>query len=53
MIGGHPTYRLDTANNESNQTVITFDAPEGGAVYAVVAAEAGDQRVQDAVAAFH
>ena len=53
VIGGHPTYRLDTANNESNQTVITFDAPVGGAVYAVVAAEAGDQRVQDAVAAFH
>ena len=51
-IAGHQTYRLDTVNNESDQTVITFDAPGGDAVYAVVAAEAGEQRIQDAVAAF-
>jgi hypothetical protein len=51
-IADRPTYRIDTSNNDSEQTVITFDAAGGDAVYVVVAADAGDERVNEAVAAF-
>jgi len=52
VIAVHETYRLDTSNNDSDQTVITLDAPDAGTVYVVVAAEAGEQRTLDGVAAF-
>ncbi len=51
-IGGRPAYRLDTVNGDSNQTVITWDAPTGDGVYAVVAADVPESRIQEAAAAF-
>jgi hypothetical protein len=51
-IGGRPAYRLDTDNGDSNQTVITLDAPSGDGVYVVVAADVPEARIQEALAAF-
>jgi hypothetical protein len=51
-IGGRPAYRLDTVNGDSIQTVITWDAPTGGAVYVVLAADVPESRIQEATATF-
>jgi hypothetical protein len=52
IIHGQSTFRLDTVNNESDQTVLTWDGTATGEVFVVVAAEAGEARIQAAVAAF-
>lgn len=51
-IAGRTAYRLDTVNGDSSQTVITWDAPSGDAVYAIVAADVPESRIQEATAAF-
>jgi hypothetical protein len=51
-VAGRPAYRLDTINDDSSQTVITWDAPAGDAVYVVVAADVPEARIQEALAAF-
>jgi hypothetical protein len=51
-VGGRPAYRLDTVNNDSSQTVITWDGPSGDAVYVVIAADVPESRIQEAMAAF-
>jgi hypothetical protein len=51
-IGGLTAYRLDTVNGDSSQTVITWDAPTGDAVYVVVAADVPESRIQEATAVF-
>ncbi len=51
-IGGRPAYRLDTVNGDSSQTVITWDAPTGDAVYVVLTADVPESRIQEATATF-
>jgi hypothetical protein len=51
-VAGRPAYRLDTVNDDSSQTVITWDAPAGDMVYVVVAADVPEARIQEALAAF-
>jgi hypothetical protein len=51
-IAGRPGYRLDTTNDESQQTVITWPSASGDAVYVVLAADVPESYVGDAVAAF-
>jgi hypothetical protein len=51
-MAGRQAYRLDTVNDDSVQTVITWDAPSGDAVYVVVAADVPEARIQEALAAF-
>ena len=51
-VAGRPAYRLDTVNDDSSQTVITWDAPAGDVVYVVVAADVPEARIQEALAAF-
>jgi hypothetical protein len=51
-VAGRPAYRLDTVNDDSSQTVVTWDAPTGDGVYVVVAADVPEARIQEALAAF-
>jgi hypothetical protein len=51
-VGGRPAYRLDTINDDSSQTVITWDAPSADSVYVIVAADVPEARIQAALAAF-
>ena len=51
-VDGRQGYRLDTVNGESSQTVVTWDAVTGDAVFAVVTADVSETRIQAAVAAF-
>jgi hypothetical protein len=51
-VGGRPAYRLDTVNDDSRQTVITWDAPAGDGVYVVIAADVSEAGIQEALAAF-
>jgi len=51
-VAGRQAYRLDTINDDSSQTVITWDAPSGDAVHVVVAADVPESRIQEALAAF-
>jgi hypothetical protein len=50
-VGGRPAYRLDTVNDDSRQTVITWDAPAGDGVYVVIAADVSEAAIQEALAA--
>jgi hypothetical protein len=51
-IAERTAYRLDTVNGDSSQTVVTWDAPASNGVYAVVAADVPESRIQEAIAAF-
>ena len=51
-VAGRPAYRLDTINDDSSQTVITWEAPAGDGVYVVIAADVPEARIQEALAAF-
>jgi hypothetical protein len=51
-VAGRQADRLDTVTDDSVQTVITWVAPSGDAVYVVVAADVPEARIQEALAAF-
>jgi len=55
-VAGRQAYRLDTVNGQSDQTVITLDAPSAdaaaGIVFVVIAADVPESSIQDAIAAF-
>jgi hypothetical protein len=66
-IGGRQAYRLDTVNGQSDQIVITWDAPPTdssgnspgaasssatGAAFVVIAADVPESSIQDAITAF-
>ena len=63
-IAGRQAYRLDTVNGQSDQTVITWDAPPAdslaadaspgatGTVFVVIAADVPESSIHDAIAAF-
>jgi len=51
-IDGRQGYRLDTVNDESNQTVITWPSTTPDVVYVVVAADASSADIASAIKAF-
>ena len=52
IVAGRQGYRLDTANGDSNQTVITWPSARGDAVFVVVAADIAEGQIQEAIATF-
>jgi hypothetical protein len=51
-VAGRQGYRLDTANGDSNQTVITWPSPSGDAVFVLVAADIAAAQIKAGLAAF-
>ena len=51
IVAGRQAYRLDTVNNDSNQTVIVWPSASGDVVQVVLAADAPEATIQAALAA--
>ena len=52
MIDGRQGYRLDTVNDESNQTVVTWPSMTPDVVYVVVTADTSAADIESAIKAF-
>ena len=52
-VGGHPAKRLDVLGTDgTGQTIVTWPADEPGRVWVLLAADLGDAKVAEALAAF-